>query len=137
MKDKFNDIKEAQYASNVREPLGKGYSRDYQWPDRAEGGSIAFGVGSKDLESAKEMIYPLGVGQPESKVVSDMYRKTHGNFAPGEQKNRNYDWKLDPNSHRFGYAEKKVLNGAGDALHNERNQEQFPKTIIVKKTVED
>ena len=83
------------------------------------------------------MIYPLGVGQPENKVVSDMYRKTHGNFAPGEQKNRNYDWKLDPNSHRFGYAEKTVLNGAGDALHNERNHEAFPKTVIVKKTVED
>ena len=29
MQDKFNDIKEAQYSSNVREPLGKGYSRDY------------------------------------------------------------------------------------------------------------
>jgi hypothetical protein len=30
-----------------------------------------------------------------------------------------------------------VLNGAGDALHNERNNEMFPKTVIVKKTVED
>jgi len=29
MKGKFNDIKEAQYASNMREPLGKGFSRDY------------------------------------------------------------------------------------------------------------
>jgi len=29
------------------------------------------------------------------------------------------------------------LNGAGDALHNERNHEMFPKTVIVKKTVED
>ena len=25
--DKFNDIKEDKYASHVREPLGKGYSR--------------------------------------------------------------------------------------------------------------
>jgi hypothetical protein len=30
---------------------------------------------------------------------------------------------MDPAGHRFGYAEKKVLNGAGDALHNERNEE--------------
>ena len=47
MKDKFNDIKEAQYASNVREPLGKGYSRDYQWPDKiSSNDKFAFGVGS-------------------------------------------------------------------------------------------
>ena len=66
-----------------------------------------------------------------------MYRKTHGNFAPGEQKKRDYEWNLDPNAHRFGYAEKKVLNGAALALHNERHEEAFPKTVIVKKTVED
>jgi hypothetical protein len=30
--DKFNDIKEAQYASHNREPLGKGFSRQYDWP---------------------------------------------------------------------------------------------------------
>lgn len=43
----------------------------------------------------------------------------------------------DTSIHRFGYAEKKILNGAGDALHNERNEEMFPKTVVVKKTVED
>ena len=32
--DKFNDIKEDKYASHVREPLGKGYSRAYEWPDK-------------------------------------------------------------------------------------------------------
>lgn len=30
--DKFNDIKEDKYASHVREPLGRGYSRQYEWP---------------------------------------------------------------------------------------------------------
>jgi len=30
-----------------------------------------------------------------------------------------------------------VLNGAALAIHNERLEEQFPKTVIVKKTVED
>ena len=76
--------------------MGQGFTRSYDWPEKTAKGSIPFGVPTSGLESAKEMIYPLGVGQPESKVVSDMYRKTHGNFAPGEQKNRNYDWKLDP-----------------------------------------
>jgi len=30
-----------------------------------------------------------------------------------------------------------VLNGAALALKNERNEEQFPKTVVVQKTVED
>lgn len=50
---------------------------------------------------------------------------------PGEQKQRDYNWKFDPADHRFGYNEKKVLNGAANALHMERNAEQFPKTVIV------
>ena len=32
---------------------------------------------------------------------------------------------------------KKVLNGAGLALQADRMEEQFPKTIIMKKSVED
>ena len=60
-----------------------------------------------------------------------MYRLTHGNFAPGEQENRNYDWKFDHTELRFGYGEKKVLNGASMAIYNERNKEMFPKTVIV------
>lgn len=30
--DKFNDAKEGKYASAVREPLGVGYQRGYNWP---------------------------------------------------------------------------------------------------------
>ena len=58
MADKFNDIKESKYASNVREPLGKGFERKYEWPDKTERGSIAFGVASTGLENAKDMLYP-------------------------------------------------------------------------------
>ena len=38
MADKFNNIKEGKYASNIREPLGSGFSREYEWPDQAENG---------------------------------------------------------------------------------------------------
>ena len=79
----------------------------------------------------------MGGASNEPEMISSMYRKTHGNFAPGEQKNRDYDWKFDPTQHRFGYGEKKVLNGAAMALQNERLEEAFPKTVIVRKTVED
>lgn len=95
-----------------------------------------FGCPTKGLESAKEMIAPAGgaIADPESDAL---YRKTHMNYAPGEQKHRGYDWKFSPSDHVFGYAEKKVTNGAAMALQAERPEEMFPKTTIVKKTVED
>lgn len=136
--DKFNDIKEDQYASHVREPLGQGFSRKYEWPDKAQNGSIVFGCPTAGLESAKEMIFPAGGAHiNEDAETHAIYRKTHGNFAPGEQRTRDYNWKFGPEDHVFGYAEKKVLNGAAQALHNERVEEHFPKTTIVKKTIED
>lgn len=55
-----------------------------------------------------------------------MYKKTHGNFDPGEQKRRDYEWNFDHTAHRFGFGEKKVLNGAAMAIHNERPEEYFP-----------
>lgn len=36
-----------------------------------------------------------------------MYNKTHGDFAPGEQKDRGYNWNFDKNKHTFGYGEKR------------------------------
>jgi hypothetical protein len=36
LQDKFNDIKESQYASHIKEPLGKGLSRGYNWPERTQ-----------------------------------------------------------------------------------------------------
>jgi len=137
MQDKFNDIKEGQYASHVREPLGKGYERGYNWPRQTQNGQMEFGVPTKGIVNAKELLYPYGGGEPERDEYASQYRKTHGNFAPGEQKNREYQWKFDPQNHRFGYGEQKVLNGAAQAIHHERPEEQFPKTVIVKKTVED
>lgn len=83
------------------------------------------------------MLYPKQTLGSEQDAVTDMYKKSHGECEPGEQRNRNYNWKFDPNSHRFGYQEKRVLNGAAAALHSERPEEQFPQTVIVKKVVED
>ena len=32
----------------------------------------------------------------------ELYKRSHGNFAPGEQKKRDYIWNIDPNQTRFG-----------------------------------
>ena len=66
-----------------------------------------------------------------------MYIKTHGNFASGEQRDRCYTWNFDKTAHRFGYGEQRLLNGAAMSIHAERFDNAFPKTVIVKKTVED
>jgi len=79
--------------------LGQGFSRKYEWPGKCEAGAIKFGVPTQGLESAKDMLYPMGGGSEVDPVIAAMYRNTHGNFAPGEQKNRNYDWKFDPTAH--------------------------------------
>lgn len=99
---------------------------------------MQFGCATKGLESAKEMIFPAnGAFVNEEKELHALYRKTHGNFKPGEQRNREYNWKFNPEDHVFGYQEKKVLNGAAMALHSERPEESYPKTTIVQKVVED
>ena len=83
------------------------------------------------------MLYPHGGAYDEDKVIADLYRKTHGHFEPGEQKKRDYNWTVDPRDHAFGYSEKKVLDGAAQAMKYERLEESYPKTQIIKKTVED
>lgn len=136
--DKFNDIKEAKYASQVREPLAKGYERNYQWPQAVKTGDFKFGVPS--LTAGTETVKDVFVAQAnieEDETIRKMYIKTHGNFASGEQKDRGYNWGIDKTTHRFGYGEQRLVNGAAMSIHNERFDNAFPKTVIVKKTVED
>lgn len=66
-----------------------------------------------------------------------MYVLTHSNYAAGEQRTRHYNWEANPNidgkpeTHAFGFGEQKLLNGAAKAVHAERTDEAFPKTVIV------
>jgi EF-hand domain-containing family member B len=88
-------------------------------------------------ENTKDVLYAVGGDKEEKAEIARMYNKTHGNFAPGEQRNRDYNWQVDKTQHRFGYGEQRLLNGAAMSIHNERFEGSFPKTVIVKKTVED
>ena len=56
--DKFNDAKEAKYASSVREPLGKSYQRGYNWPKQAQEQNHTFGVPTGASMDAKDVLYP-------------------------------------------------------------------------------
>ena len=95
---------------------------------------------------AKDVLYPAQGSYEERNETQKMYQRTHGNFAPGEQRTRDYDWQANQRiaqlngsvqPHAFGYGEQKLLNGAAKSIMPERIDEAFPKTVIVKKIVED
>jgi hypothetical protein len=94
--DKFNDIKESKYASQQREPLGQAYTRGYAMPEVTSSDGFRFGVPSGRQISAKDLIYPAGGSLEERPETAAMYAKTHGNIPAGAQKNRNYEWPVDP-----------------------------------------
>ena len=136
--EQMNDIKESKYASNVREPFGKTIDRNYNFPAEITNADFQFGVPTKGSESAKDVLFPLDGEKHETDKVADMYIKTHGDFAAGQQKNRNYHWPVDVNEHVFGKGEKdRDLNEEAKCLNPERNGLKFPNTIIVQKDVED
>lgn len=82
--DKFNDTLESKYDSVKREPLGRSYQRNYNWPEQAQNGKIAFGMPSKDVTDAKRILFPAGGAAPESYEHAEMYKRTHANYYPGE-----------------------------------------------------
>lgn len=59
-------------------------------------------------ENAKDVLYPhrhSAASVDDDDRIKAMYARTHGNFGPGEQKTREYNWQLDKTKHRFGYSE--------------------------------
>jgi hypothetical protein len=64
-------------------------------------GHESFGAKSSSLEpAAKDIIFPLN--QCDNSGGNDLYKRSHGRYAPGEQKTRGYTWKVDPAQTRFG-----------------------------------
>jgi|Transcript_2706 hypothetical protein len=93
--DRFNDAKEGKYASAVREPLGKSFQRGYNWPKQAQQANHTFGVPTGASADAKDVLYPNQGSYEEKQETAKMYQRTHGNFGPGEQRTRDYDWQAN------------------------------------------
>lgn len=119
--DYVEEKKESIYRTHKEEPLGKPYTRGHDY----SGLSMDATRLKRDAVSAKELIYSsnkrLGKGKGKGKVgegadadtdadwdaeeerVRRQYLKSHNRFAPGEQRDRSYNWKqIDPKEHRFG-----------------------------------
>jgi hypothetical protein len=141
----MNAQKEEIYFSNRREPLGKGYSRGHVLPEKVTDGDFRFGVKSEASEDARLLVYPEEFAnsiRTAQEAAHPLYVASHGNYEPGEQRRRGYEWEKttiqDPAAFRFGKTEKEeYINGVGKAL-NPAIDETLPHNPgVASKKVED
>eukprot|EP00933_Yihiella_yeosuensis_P080151 TRINITY_DN93562_c0_g1_i1.p1 TRINITY_DN93562_c0_g1~~TRINITY_DN93562_c0_g1_i1.p1 ORF type:complete len:489 (-),score=89.99 TRINITY_DN93562_c0_g1_i1:605-2071(-) len=140
----MNERSEAVYRSTKREPLGKQYLRGHNLPPKLRGPEFpGFGKGSEKSDStAKECIFPRHL-PPETVEVKALYKRTHGNYDPGEGYNRVYDWPdavTGNPSFSFGHTDTKAEpSGAGakSALTQDCGETPLDgkRTVIVKDVV--
>ncbi|TYZ61125.1 hypothetical protein PybrP1_007856 [[Pythium] brassicae (nom. inval.)] len=131
---------EANYASHKREPLGKSYTRGHVLPANMQKPEFAFGVSGTFGDSARELLYPSTT--LNNKQDEELYKRSHGSVAPGEQKNREYRWeaaKIDPGRFRFGVKTNAVgAEGLGaSACLNPEMDETQQRPGVTAKQVED
>lgn len=98
---RINQMKDEKiYRRLSREPLGRIPDRNYQLPSKFTEGQQPFGIKSQSsLEPAKNLIFPADI---DPSGGEDLYKRSYGSYAPGEQMRRNYDWGIDPETTRFG-----------------------------------
>ncbi|CAG9463987.1 unnamed protein product [Pedinophyceae sp. YPF-701] len=101
-----DEIGEAVYETRRREPLGRSMVRGHELPD-GMGSEVPFGrpLGAKELDrqgQVREVMEATKTGE-DDESVRQMYVRTHGDYAPGEQRRRGYNWGgVDPDSNVFG-----------------------------------
>ena len=132
----MNQLAESHYASKKREPLGKSLQRDYIFPEEVKNANFKFGVPTKGLMNAKELIYS-GCPLKEEDDVKKLYFKTHGVTDPGEQSKRDFKFNFDPNEHKFGFFQEKELDGVKKSLRSDYIYNPYPQTKLVGKRLED
>ena len=104
--EKTLEKKEGIYLSHRREPLGTAYTRGHQLPQHIV--DTGFGYPTpQDVsgEQSKELLHPPEKLEPSSE--HELYVKSHADYAPGEQRHRNYNWvdkhgDIDPARFNFG-----------------------------------
>ena len=131
----INELLESRYASNKREPLGKSIVRNYKFPEVVKSADFKFGIPTKGVYSAKNLIYYGANEEPEE--VKNLYYKSHGITDPGQQNTRYYKWNFDPNKHTFGFSPKTELDGAKNSLRTDTLSNPYPQTLLMNKRAEN
>ncbi|KAL6757424.1 flagella associated protein [Haematococcus lacustris] len=141
--------KESIYASSKLEPLGKGMQRGTRIPDGL-GTTKAFGMRIDAQEKdkggqIKHVMFPTDqppVPDDEGTQTHSLYLRSHGDYMPGEQRRRNYDWDStqvqDPAQHRFGLTDKdSYREGVRKALQPGLDQSLPAAKAVITKLHED
>jgi len=130
--DRSEDI----YKSSKAEPLGKSLSRGHVIPlDK----NHAFGqsIGAREKNHNPQAGYLIN--PTDNDEASDV--RTHGDYLPGEQKKRNYDWGaagIDPKSTVFGIVDSNpYVNGVAKSINPNIVGSGVDTTKLVNKVVED
>ena len=126
------------YRQRAMEPLGRSVDRHMVMPDKHTLGKVPFGVSSRaSAEPAKDILFPL-LNQ-EDLEAEKIYVRSHGSWAPGEQKRRGYDWKnIDVETQVFGLKGNSIaLNGVSKDISDvlKGNGDNVP--TVTMKVVED
>lgn len=138
--EKLNLVKaEKVYRGAAREQLGKSYSHNYNENFKAMEGK-AFGIKSvSSLEPAKGIIFPTMTA--EAIAGEEIYKRTHNNYAPGEQKRRGYVYPQGPdypNVTRFGQKGDTIaLNGVSKNVADVLKSVDDRAPMVNTKNVED
>jgi len=128
---------EKVYRGAAREPLGRTVDRHITLPSKFTEGKVPFGcLGKSSMEPAKDIIFPQ---LSEEQVKGDeIYKRSHGNFAPGEQRNRGYKWHVDPTTTRFGVkGDTLAFNGVSKNIADVLKGAGENPSVINTKKVED
>lgn len=93
-------------------------------------------------DAAKELIFPSDRdGSLYSEEGNELYKKSHGSFAPGEQRSREYQWPVDPHATRFGRKGDTIaLNGVSKNISEVLNGSAIAEreqSVVGLKNVED
>mmetsp|Transcript_33161 Transcript_33161/g.87567 ORF Transcript_33161/g.87567 Transcript_33161/m.87567 type:complete len:324 (-) Transcript_33161:201-1172(-) len=126
--------KEALYHSTKQEPLGRSYVRGHVLPGKTTENDFKFGKASvSSTEAAKPLLYPTVT--EDDQQYKAQYIKSHKSYAPGEQKQRDYNWKIDMGTHKFGVGvgSQTAMNGASFGVTGAMAQCEPPR-ITSKKT---
>eukprot|EP00164_Ancoracysta_twista_P007112 GFYU01010040.1.p1 GENE.GFYU01010040.1~~GFYU01010040.1.p1 ORF type:complete len:332 (+),score=104.82 GFYU01010040.1:25-996(+) len=125
--------KESIYQSTKTEPLGRSFSRHHKMPDQVTDPNFRFGVTSSESVSAKNLLFPTDIEEPENPPIS----KYNIPYLPGEQVRRDYNWDsagIDPRAFRFGAIDPdRQANGAKASMTADPSNP----TVVTNKRLED
>jgi len=137
------------YASSKNEPLGRSMQRGHKLPTHMDGGAAAKPFGTRVEAKMKDkhpetkgLLYPVNVLEEDPDGMNhSKYVKSHGDYAPGEQRRRGYDWDgsgINPETMVFGTHESNPYReGVAKAMNPTLEDGHIEGAKIVQKRLED